>query len=56
MEIREKQMQKYRDLVAQLKAKENGETIEIDKKGVTLTELKASIKLSSFQNLIVLAF
>jgi len=49
-------MQKYRELVAQLKAKEDGETIELDKKGVTLTELKTSIKISSFQNLICLVF
>jgi len=43
MEVREKQMQKYRDLVAQLKAREDGETVELDKKGVTLTDLKANL-------------
>jgi len=43
MEVREKQMQKYKDLVAQLKAREDGETVEIDKKGVTLTDLKANL-------------
>ena len=45
MEVREKQLQKYKDLVTQLKAREDGETVELDKKGVKLTDLKASINL-----------